>query len=43
MSLPDLPSLILLIGAVAAFTAGAVRQALRAEKLDAMFPRAAML
>jgi hypothetical protein len=43
MSLGDLLSLILLFGAVAAFAAGAARQALRSEKLDAIFPRAAML
>ncbi len=42
MNLPDLPSLILLLGAVAVFTAEAVHQARRAEKLELIFPRAAM-
>lgn len=42
MTLPDLPSLILLLAAVAMFTAEAVHQALRGEKLDRMFPNAAL-
>lgn len=42
MNLLDLSSLILLLGAVAVFAAEAVHQALRAEKLDVIFPRAAM-